>query len=234
MRISIMQPGYLPWLGYFDRIARSDLHVVLDHVQLEKNSFTNRNRLRRPSGWCWVTVPIETSGRFGDLPIRGTRIARDSRWRRKHLGSIESLYSASPFFREYIRAFRDIYAFDWEWLAALCESVTTQLLTAFEISVPQVRSSEMGLKSRKAELILDICRSAGASTYISGPLGRRYLDLATFARAGIELLFHEYRHPEYSQTFPGFEPYMSAVDLLFNHGPESRRILSEGQTLSTS
>jgi hypothetical protein len=105
MRVSIMQPAYLAWLGYFDRIAMSDIHVVLDHVQFEKNSFTNRNKVRSSAGWSWLTVPVETSGRFGSLAIRDLKIASEPRWRKKHLNTIETCYGRSPFFDVYALSF---------------------------------------------------------------------------------------------------------------------------------
>ena len=75
MIVSINQPAYLPWLGYFHRIAISDLHIILDHVQFEKNSYTNRNKIRTPEGWNWLTVPVVTKNLFGSLPINGLKIA---------------------------------------------------------------------------------------------------------------------------------------------------------------
>jgi hypothetical protein len=227
-----MQPAYLPWLGYFDRIWQSDLHVVLDHVQFEKNSFTNRNKVRTQTGWSWLTLPVETSGRFRSLKLQDVVIARDSHWRRKHLGLIETSYGRAVSFQPYVPFLRDLYTTDWQGLAEIARHCTEWLLRELAISTPLVRSSDLSLKKRKSELVLEICELTGATIYISGPFGRDYLKHADFENAGIELLFHDYRHPEYSQVFPGFEPYMSAIDLLFNHGLQSRAILIAGQELS--
>src|ERR1051326_8427944 len=98
MIVSINQPAYLPWLGYFDRIAASDIHVVLDHVQFEKNSFVNRNKVRTAQGATWLTVPVETSGKFGQLPIDQLQIASDQPWARKHWKTIEQCYAHAPYF----------------------------------------------------------------------------------------------------------------------------------------
>ena len=83
----------------------------------------------------------------------------------------------------------------------------------------------MAVNGEKDELILNLCKEVGATTYVSGPFGRDYLDAAAFVDAGIQLVFHGFRNPKYTQAFPGFEPFMSVVDLIFNHGPQSRRIL---------
>ena len=84
MILSINQPAYLPWLGYFDRIERSDVHVVLDHVQFEKNSFVNRNKIRNGNDWTWLTVPVETKGKFGALDIKNIKINNNINWKKKH------------------------------------------------------------------------------------------------------------------------------------------------------
>src|SRR5687767_15737851 len=98
MIVSINQPAYLPWLGYFDRIARSDLHVVLDHVQFEKNSMTNRNQIRAGAEARMLTVPVRTAGRFGQLPINELEVANYTPWARKHWQAISQGYSKSAFF----------------------------------------------------------------------------------------------------------------------------------------
>jgi hypothetical protein len=109
------------------------------------------------------------------------------------------------------------------------ERITGHLCEAFGIATRRVASSELDVGGHKAELVLNLCRAVGASTYLSGPLGRDYLDPEPFARAGIRLVFHDYRHPHYAQLAPGFEPFMAGLDLVFNHGPASRTILAEGQ-----
>ena len=83
----------------------------------------------------------------------------------------------------------------------------------------------MGVPGAKSELVLNLCRATGATTYLSGKLGRDYLDEGTFAAAGIAVSYQDYAHPEYAQVQPGFEPFMGVLDLLFNHGPASRDIL---------
>ena len=96
MIVSINQPAYLPWLGYFHRIAVSGAHVVLDHVQFEKNSFTNRNKVRTAGGWCWLTVPVRTKGRFGDLAIRSLEIDNSTDWRARHWKTLYQSYKRAP------------------------------------------------------------------------------------------------------------------------------------------
>lgn len=225
MIVSIHQPAYLPWLGYFERIALSDLHIVLDHVQFEKNSFINRNRILGSQGAQWVTLPVRSKGRFGDLPINAVELDGTQHWAAKHWQSIKSCYGRAPHFAAEEGYWRDVYARPWTGLSGLVRETTDHQLRALGITTPVKYSSQMAVEGAKAELVLNLCRACGATTYLSGPLGRDYLDERPFLEAGIRVEYHDYRHPEYRQVFPGFTPFLAAVDLLFNHGPESARIL---------
>ena len=232
MTLSIMQPAYLPWLGYFHRIAISDLHIVLDHVAIDRSSrtkFANRNKVRTREGWTWLTIPLLTHGRSDQLGIDRLEIDNTSHWQRKHWSTIQHNYGRARYFAEHQRFMQDLYKRPWQMLIDVQREVTGYLLDAFAITTPLMFSSQMGITSTKEELILDLCREVGATGYISGPFGRDYLTAEEFDRAAIELHFHDYQHPEYNQAFEGFEPYMSAVDLLFNHGAESAALLHAEQ-----
>ena len=225
MIVSINQPAYLPWLGYFHRIAMSDLHIVLDHVQFEKNSFTNRNKVRQKQGWYWLTVPVRTKGKFGDLPINRLEIDNTTPWGEKHWASLQSSYGKTAHFAIHRPFFAGIYARPWDYLAELVIESNSYQLDALGIKTPILFSSQMGIGGLKDELVLNLCLEVGATHYLSGPLGRQYLQDDSFAAADIELVYHDYEHPVYDQKHPGFEPYMAAVDLLFNLGPEAGGLL---------
>lgn len=225
MIVSINQPAYLPWLGYFERIAVSDLHIVLDHVQFEKNSFTNRNKVRTKEGSTWLTVPLSTKGRFGDLAINGLEFAANDPWAKKHWATLRQVYARAPFFARCAPAYEQLYAQAWPSFMPMVRALLEQQLRDLGIETPLRYSSEMNIGGTKSELVLNLCREVGATTYLSGALGKNYLDEASFAAAGIGVRYQDYQHPTYAQCQPGFAPYMCALDLLFNHGPASRDIL---------
>jgi hypothetical protein len=225
MIVSINQPAYLPWLGYFARIAASDLHIVLDHVQFEKNSMVNRNKIRTKDGWSWLTVPIQTKGRFGQLPIQSMEVDNLQPWERKHLNALRTNYARASHFAAHEPFFTAVYSEQWQQFAPLARKITDYMLKTLEIRTPLLFSSDMNITRGKSELVLDLCRAACATVYLSGPFGRDYLDEAAFCEAGIEVRYHDFHHPSYRQVFDGFEPYMSAIDLLFNYGPESRNVI---------
>jgi len=230
MIVSINQPAYLPWLGYFQRIAMSDLHIILDHVQFEKNSFTNRNKIKTGNSWSWLTVPVKTKGKFGDLPINSLEIDNNSNWRTKQWKTIINNYCKANYFQEHQAFFELVYQQDWQHLLQLCNEINHYLLKAFKISVPLLFSSTINCKHSKDELILELCQKVGASTYLSGSLGRNYIREELFQQAGIQVIYQDYHHPKYPQCLEHtFEPYMSAIDLLFNCGSDSFKILMSGQ-----
>jgi hypothetical protein len=225
MIVSINQPAYMPWLGYFDRIVKSDVHVVLDHVQFEKNSMVNRNKIRTAQGDTMLTVPLLTKGKFGDLAINALQTDQTQKWEARHLKSLKSSYARAPHAEEHLPFFEELLSTPQPDFLLPVMAITEYLLGAFGIKTPIKRSSEMACGGTKGDLVLNICKELGATQYISGPFGRDYLDMAVFQAEGIEIIFHDYAHPVYKQMHGPFEPYMSAVDLLLNCGADSLGIL---------
>jgi hypothetical protein len=231
MILSINQPAYLPWLGYFERIARSDIHVVLDHVQFEKNSFTNRNKIRVKEGATWLTIPLATKGKFGKLEIQNLKFAPPDKWKAKHWASLKMSYSRAPYFDQYKGPYEAIYSQEWSGFMPFAQAMLMQHISDLEIKTRLIFSSEMETNGYKSDLVLNICKSLAAKSYLSGSQGRSYIDEKSFLDAGISLQYQDYQHPIYSQVWPGFESHLGVLDLLFNHGQDSLKILMADQTL---
>ena len=225
MIVSINQPAYWPWLGYFDRIVQSDIHIVLDHVQFEKNSNINRNKIRTFNSWSWLTVPIKTKSKYGNLSINNLEIDNSYLWKKKHLRSIQQSYSKTSFFLEHKNFFEKVYMKNWFQLTPLINEINTYILNALNIKTKIIKSSDLKPISKKSNLILELCKIVDAKKYISGPFGREYLDEKSFDREGIKIDYHEYIHPTYTQYNNDFMPNMSVIDLLFNEGNDSLNIL---------
>ena len=219
------QPHYLPWLGYIHKILVSDVFVLLDTVQYAKNGWINRNKVKTSRGWQWITVPVVH--RFGD-PILAVAIDARQLWSRKHLQALISNYSRARFFSRYCPVFDDLYARPWERLAELNCAVVARLLECMNVSRELVKASELGLPDEPTERLIGACKAVGATTYLSGPHGVKYMRLERFEEEGIEVVFQDFRHPVYPQLFGDFIADLSVVDLLFNCGDESTRIVLEG------
>lgn len=217
------QPAYLPWLGLFHKIALSDVFVILDDVQFEKNSFTNRNRIKGANGDFWLTVPVSLKDHLRKK-IRDIRISND-KWKKKHLNSIELSYRKSPYYEEHIPFFRECYSRHWDTIDKLNEFMLRGLLDKLGIQVRVERMSDHGFQATKSDLVMEICRAFAADTFIFGSQGKDYVRPEDFSARGIEIRFQDYIHPEYKQMHGAFIPTLSVVDLLFNAGPESRDII---------
>ena len=233
MKISINQPAYIPWQGYFDRIDYADIHVVLDHVQFEKNSFTNRNKILSNQGPQWITIPV-TKGLLGQVSIHSMRTLNNKKWIKNHLKTLIQNYSKSPFFDEYFTGIeRELVSkVSEDNFFQIIESINVLIMNYLGITTPVVYSSDLKIESKKSDLVLDICKSQYASEYLSGSHGKDYLELDKFKQEKINIRFQNYNHPSYKQKQEEFFPYLSVLDLLFNHGTESLNILREGRNFN--
>jgi hypothetical protein len=222
------QPNYLPWLGLFHKVGQADVWVVADDVQFTKHGLINRNRIRTAAGWQWLTVPVRTRGRSLQS-IREVEIAEDPSWRRKHWQTLQCNYHRTPHFAEHADFLESVYAREWPYLIDLNLELCTYLLRQFGIELEIRRSSTLALSPDRNQRLVDMVHACNCDAYLAGGGGsKNYLDEDLFRRAGIDGRFDSFAHPIYSQAFPGFEPSMTALDLLFNCGPASREILFHG------
>lgn len=215
MIVSIHQPAYLPWLGYFDRIAKSDTFIFLDNVQFERNSYTNRNQIKTPRGPIWLTVPVRLDAHF-DKAVSQIAIDDTQEWRRKHLRSIQQNYSGTPEFGRKFTRLAASFQITTNKLADFCRGQLDFWLTELGIATPVLRASELPVAGRKSSLVLNLCKQVGATTYLSGPFGRRYLEEPEFCKAGIAIEYHDFVHPTYPQKYGNFVPAMAIVDYWLN------------------
>ncbi|MBI3800473.1 MAG: WbqC family protein [Deltaproteobacteria bacterium] len=226
MIATIHQPQYLPWLGYFDKMDQADVFVLLDTVQFKKNEWQNRNRIKTAQGWQWITVP--TLHRFPSL-IREVQINAEVSWAHKHRQALCTHYGRAPYFQPHRDFFEATYSQRWENLVDLNVHVIRYLTTALGIKTPLVLASTLPTSEEPTERLLTICRSLGATAYLSGRDGGKYMRTSRFAEEGIDLLFQDFTHPVYAQLYGEFLPQLSAIDLLLNCGSASLSILRQGR-----
>ena len=229
MRVTILQPSYLPWLGFFEQISRSDKFVLLDDVQYTRRDWRNRNRIRVRENWIWLTVPVQQKSRFSQSLLE-TRIDNSVSWRRKHLETLRQHYCKAPFFEKYFPRCQQVYEKDWTFLFDLCLETINLIKEEMGIETPLLRSSEMKPGGEKTERLVSICRELGATHYLSGESGSNYIAEEDFSSQGIALEYQNYEHPVYPQRYTGFVPHLSAIDLLFNCGEQSLGILKQDET----
>lgn len=227
MIVSISQPRYHPWLGYFQRIAVSDLFIYLDTVQYTPRDWENRNKVKTERGWTWLTVPVNY--RYRAL-IPEVTVDNSQPWQAKHWGTLQTYYSSTSYFHLYAKQLKNIYfEHTWHSLTELNLALTDILCESLELLKPNfMKASDIKVQGKGSELILNLCKNVGATVYLSGSQGRNYLDEAAFTAAGIQIKYQNYSHPIYTQLHGEFQPYMAAIDLLFNCGHDSFKVLMSG------
>jgi len=219
----------LPWLGYFDKIAASDLFVLLDNVQYKKREYQNRNRIRTRQGVKWLTVPVATTGKYEQMTGE-VEIESGASWREKHLETLRHAYSSAPHFKRVFEELEELYmGREWARLAEINSAMLAWFMKEMEIETRVALESELGTGGLSTERIVNICRAVGADVYLSGSGGRDYMDEALFEKAGLKLEYQKYEHPVYPQVHGGFEPFMGIVDLLFNAGKNAAQIVRSGR-----
>ncbi len=224
MKIAIMQPTYLPWLGYFELMANCDFFVFLDDTQFVKKSWHNRNRIKTANGELMLTVPVLSKGKQ-EQKICEALIDNTSSWKRKHVMAIESNYRKADFFNIYIEELRKLYMTEHKYLADFTTSIINVLQKRLGIATPTMRSSSLNIGGMRSEKIINICHALHADTLYDAQGAREVLDMPLFDQHNIKVIFQEYKHPIYRQLYGEFIFYLSALDLLFNEGSKALNII---------
>ncbi len=219
MIVTVHQPQYLPWLGYFDKIDKADVFCFLDNVQFKKNEWQNRNRIKTADGWQWVTTPVLY--RFPQR-INEVRINNSVNWKRKHLQALITNYRKAPFFNDLIDLFGNTYSKDWEFLTDLNVYFIRRIVEWLGLEPKSfVLASDLQLPDDPTDRLIAICKHRGGDIYLAGRDAIRYMNPERFRRQGVRVVVQDFEHPVYPQLFGDFQSHLSIVDLLFNCGPDS-------------
>lgn len=227
-KIAILQSNYIPWKGYFNVIAAVDEFILYDDMQFTKNDWRNRNRIKTPAGVQWLSIPVGSSihRRIRDVALPTTA------WAQQHWTTLSLNYRAAMQFESVA-----------SWLAPLYLENTCRDLSSFNRKMLEAICVHLGIRTRitnswdytlaegKTERLVDLCRQAEATIYVSGPSARGYLDESQFHSEGIEVQWMQYGpYPEYPQLWGPFVHEVSVLDLLFNCGDEASRYLNGQST----
>ena len=224
-KLAIVQSNYIPWKGYFDLIHSVDEFILFDDVQFTRRDWRNRNLIKTPRGLEWLTIPVAAKGQYHQK-ICDTQISEPG-WGATHWRTIGHNYARAPYFELYRPLLEPLYAegepslsaVNRRFIGAICGilGITTRISWSMDYRP---------LKEGRTERLVDLCKRAGATEYLSGPSARDYIEPALFEAAGIGLRFYDYAgYPEYPQRFGKFEHGVSVLDLLFNTGPQAPRYM---------
>jgi hypothetical protein len=223
MIVAVHQPQYLPWLGYFDKIEKADVFVLLDCVQYKKNEWQNRNKIKTAAGWQWLTVPVTYS--FPQL-INEVGINNREKWQHRQEQAIITNYRKAPHWNILEDFLKELFSREWQTISQVNIFVVKRLAEISGIKTPLHVASDLGkLPEDPDGRLIAIAKYFSADTYLAGMGGREYMELDKFDREGIGVIFQKYVHPVYNQIFGDFAPFMSVIDLIFNHGIDSLKII---------
>ena len=225
---AIHQPNYIPWLGYFFKIAHADKFVFLDNVVYPDTSFVNRNSIKTPSGPAWLTIPVIRKGRRGQL-IGEVETDNTDRWAERHLATLRCNYGRARYFEETLALLEPHYrviAGNRRSLAEFNIGVICSIATYLGFSAQFMHASELSVSGHKTDLILDICRAIGARTYLAGTgWAKSYQEDEKLEEVGITPVYSPFSQQSYRQLFGGFVGNLSVVDVLMNCGYQGTRRL---------
>jgi hypothetical protein len=213
MIVTIHQPDFLPWLGFFDRWAKSDLYIVLDDVQFLRRGWHNRDKIKTKDGVKWLTVPVVKKG-LGDQIIRDVRIDYGGNWHQKHLGTIAASYKKAPHFDDCYETLCQIFSKKQFFLFDLNMDLLRFVRDELGITSPLAFASDYKIDSTGSQRLLDLVKGVSGSAYLTGDGSKAYLDEALFSREKIQVVWQEFEHPVYNQLHGRFVPMLSVLDFL--------------------
>ena len=216
---AIHQPNFFPWLGYFYKIAKSDVFVILDTVDIEvgtADAITNRTRIKTSSGVQWITVPI----RKGESKlIKDIAIDNTGKWRDTMLKTIYFQYKKSKNFEQFYPVVETLVNYNTDSLSEFNVNIIREMCKYMGVSAEIVLASDMeSVSSDRNQRLIDICKMNGCYTYLSGNGGRKYHDEQLFADNGVTVRYTDFVHPEYTQLHGDFVKGLSCIDYCFNDG----------------
>jgi len=227
MRISFNQPAFLPWGGFFGRLLHSEAMVLLDHTQFARGfTYVNRNRLKGPNGEVKITVPVIRKG-LGLQTINQLSLYQPEKWLKNFLALLRHFYSASLYLEETILAFQEVGTRAGHNFLTLVFESCSWLKAKFQVSTPFIFQSDLGIKSTKEQLLLDLAQELEAKEILLPHLASRHLDLKKIKEAGFKVLLLRYQQKVYPQFWGPFEPNLSALDLYLCCGPAGIKVIEK-------
>lgn len=220
MIVSIHQPNYLPWIGFFHKMSKSDIFVLLDTVQYTKNSFQNRTKIKTAQAGQWLTVPILTKGHFQQA-TNEIQIDNKTNWQKKHINGLKTNYGGTKYFPTYFNMLKENINKRWSKLVELNIALIKLIAINLDMKTKIIKATSLNISSQGTDLLLKICKSLGADSYLSGPSGKKYLSEEKFTKEGIRVKYHAFPRIEYEQKFEKFVPGLSIIDFLFNCGSKA-------------
>jgi hypothetical protein len=225
MRLGVMQPYFLPHLGYFSLISHCDRFILLDTVQFIRHGWIDRNRVLKPTdGWQYIGVPLVRHAR--STLIKDVRIDDRVEWRRRLVAQLDHYRKRAPHHGEVVGWLEEHLQSETASIVALDAHLLRAACARLEIRTPIDVFSEIGLAieppAAPDEWALNICKAIGGVTeYWNPPGGRSFFDGEKYAASGIKLSFLAHRPVPYDQKRDRFVPGLSILDVMMFNGDKA-------------
>ena len=221
--ISIHQPNFIPWLGYFYKIYQSDVFVFLDDVQFSNQGMHNYHYIKTSQGSFRLKVPVHKN--FKDN-INQVQINYSLDWKQKHLKTLVANYKRSPFFEEVYTDLEHFYNTDFPNIALFNSEIIAFYCRKLGIGTRLMNSSELNIASVREQKIIDICVALDGKVYYSGTGAKAYQNEENFKENGLELRYSSFKVFQYPQLWNDFQSNVTIVDYLMNCGYNWEKVLS--------
>ena len=213
MIVTVHQPDFLPWLGFFKRWKQSDAYIVLDDVQFIRRGWHHRDKIKTAQGVKWLTVPVKKKSRYYKK-ISEVEIDYHENWQQSHFGIVKAAYSKAENFDLVFDTFTNIYLKNHRFLIDLNMDFLKFCAAQLRIDTPVLKASSYFTKETKSRKLLELVNAVGGSVYLTGSGSMDYLDEKIFSEAGVEVRWQKYEHPIYPQLHGKFEKMLSVLDYL--------------------
>ena len=231
MKGTILQPTYLPWIGYFDMIDISDIYVAFDDVQFSKKSWQQRNFIKTQQGALMLSVSIKKSKLT--TSIKDIKTMDSKKILKNHWKAISLAYKKSPYFEKYKQLFENIYSKNYTSLRNFNIDIIKTICEVLGIQTKFIYSSDIIIKKDQndntTKKIIKLCKGAGITTLYDGFGASKILDSDMINKSNIDFKFQDLIHPLYNQLHGKFISHMSTIDLIFNEGPKSLDIIRQAR-----
>ena len=233
MKVSILQPHYFPYLGYFNLIKKSEIFIFLDDVDYIKREWKNRNKIRLNNigiETSWISIPIAKKY-HKNCKINNVKLDKDDliNFEKQHMNKLKNSYLKSQNFELMSQIFKSVMSMENKNLSDLNINSIQSLFKLLKINTKIYKSSDLNVEGSKTEKLLNICKKLKASVYIANNKSKNYLDEKRFLEQKIDLQYQNYDHPTYEQFYDGkkldFVPFLSILDLISNQGEDSYKYI---------
>lgn len=211
--ITIHQPDFFPWIGFFQRWQKSDLFIILDDVQFIRRGWHHRDKIKTLNGARWLTVPVEKKGRYFQ-PINKVKTSISDNWKKQHLDTIYAAYKDAPRFEFLFPEIETLYSKSFAKLIDINLTILNFVSTKLEITTPVTFASDLNIPSKGTDKLLQLIKKVDGTDYLTGLGSKNYLEETKLTDEGINVVWDDFAPPYYNQLHNGFIPGLSILDML--------------------